>query len=427
MTSKSSVLFEKALKYIPGGVNSPVRAYNSVGGNPFYVKSAKGSKIYTEDDKELIDYICSWGPNILGHANPTVLEAVNKACEKGLSFGANHEGEIILAEMLVNALPSVDKVRLVSSGTEATMSAIRLARGYTKRDLVVKFEGCYHGHVDGLLIKAGSGAMTLGEPDSAGIPKDYAKNTILAKYNNIENLQTVFSKYSDQIAAIIIEPVAGNMGVVLPNLDFLKACRDLTKKHNSLLIFDEVITGFRLCYGGAQNYYDIIPDLTCLGKIIGGGMPIGAYGGRAEIMNLVSPLGPVYQAGTLSGNPVAVAAGIATLKELQKDNFYETLEGKRKLITDTLAEEIEKQGIEANINFIGSAFTLFNTKEKVKDFDSAMTCNTERFGILFNLLLEKGILIPPSQFEANFVSQAHTNEDLERTVIIYKECLNSLS
>jgi glutamate-1-semialdehyde 2,1-aminomutase len=414
--TKSAELFEIAKQIIPGGVNSPVRAYKSVGLNPPFIRSAKGSKIVDADGNEYIDYIGSWGPMILGHACPEVIEEIKKASEEGTSYGAPTEKEIKLAQLICSAVPSIEMVRMVSSGTEAVMSAIRLARGFTGRNKILKFEGCYHGHSDGLLVKAGSGALTTGVPDSAGVPLDYVRNTLTAVYNNCGELEEMFKVSGGELAAVIIEPVAGNMGVVLPDIAFLEAVRKLTREYGALLIFDEVITGFRLAYGGAQGYFNITPDLTVFGKIIGGGMPVGAYGGRKDIMNLISPNGPVYQAGTLSGNPVAMAAGIKTL-EILRDNplIYEDLARKAEQLEAAFIEASEKHGIPLSINRLGSLLSAFFTKEKVSDFKSAMKSDTEIFKKYFAYMLEAGIYIAPSQYEAMFVSRAHSAEDLEET------------
>jgi glutamate-1-semialdehyde 2,1-aminomutase len=426
-STKSSELFEIAKEIIPGGVNSPVRAFKSVGLNPPFIKSAKGSKIYDADGKEYIDYVGSWGPMLLGHAHPEVVDEIKRAVEDGTSFGAPTEREIKLAQLIIEAVPSVEMIRMVSSGTEAVMSAIRLARGFTGRDKILKFEGCYHGHSDGLLVKAGSGALTSGVPDSAGVPQDYAKNTLTASYNDCEELEKVFKASGNHLAAVIIEPVAGNMGVVLPNIEFLKLVRRLTNEYGAVLIFDEVITGFRVSYHGAQGHFNIIPDLTIFGKIIGGGMPVGAYGGRKDIMSMISPVGPVYQAGTLSGNPVAMAAGIKTL-EILKDNpsIYE--------ITAEMAEELEKEYIKAaekyhipmTVNRIGSVLSPFFTKDKVVDYKSAIKSDKDMFKKYFAIMLEAGIYIAPSQYEGIFLSAAHSKEDIEITAKVIDEAFRRL-
>lgn len=413
---KSRAVFEKSCNLMPGGVNSPVRAYRSVGLTPPIIERASGSEITDIDGNHYIDYIGSWGPMILGHAHPNVVSAIKEAAEKGTSYGAPTENELLLAQMISDAVPSIEMLRLVNSGTEAAMSAIRLARGYTGRNLIVKFEGCYHGHSDGLLVKAGSGALTSGIPDSAGVPKDYSQNTIVATYNDLQGLEQLFHTVGEKIAAVIIEPVAANMGVVLPQEGFLKFLRKITQDYGSLLIFDEVITGFRLSYGGAQEYFGITPDLTVLGKIIGGGMPMGAYGGRKEIMSQVAPVGPVYQAGTLSGNPVAVAAGISTLRTIkQMNDFYSHLDRLGGQLENIFSATAERYGINVSINRIGSLMSVFFNKNQVIDYKTAINSDTELFRKYFSLMLNNGIYIAPSQFEALFLSDAHTEIDLEKT------------
>lgn len=418
MSNKISLeLFEKAKQIIPGGVNSPVRAFRSVGLNPPFIKKAAGSKIIDIDGNEYIDYVGSWGPMILGHANPEVIEEIIEAAQDGTSFGAPTGREVELAQIICEAVPSVEMVRMVSSGTEAVMSAIRLARGFTGRDKILKFEGCYHGHSDGLLVKAGSGALTTGVPDSAGVPADYARNTLTASYNNIDEVESIFKSVGNELAAVIIEPVAGNMGVVLPDIEFLKSLRMLTERYGALLIFDEVITGFRVSYGGAQGYYGITPDLTVFGKIIGGGMPVGAYGGRKDIMSMISPSGPVYQAGTLSGNPVAMAAGIKTLKMLRDNpSIYKQLDEKAERLEKAFTDAARKYGIPSTVNRIGSMLSAFFAGERVVDYKTAVKSDTKRFARYFAGMLGHGIYIAPSQFEAMFVSHAHSDEDIERTV-----------
>ena len=419
MKTKSELLFEKAKKCIPGGVNSPVRAFGSVGMSPRFIESAKGSYIIDVDGKEYIDYVCSWGPGILGHAHPQVIEAVQKACEKGLTYGAPTEKELELAELIADLIPSMPVNRLVSSGTEAVMSAIRVARGFTGRDKIIKFRGCYHGHSDGLLVKAGSAALTTSVPDSAGVPADYTKNTLVASYNDQSSVERLFEENEGEIAAVLVEPVAANMGVVLPEEGFLPFLRDITKKNGSLLIFDEVITGFRLALGGAQQYYGVMPDLTTLGKIVGGGMPIGAYGGRKEIVDMVSPVGPVYQAGTLSGNPIATTAGIETLKILKQDiNIYNRLEKKTELLAETVREV--GNGI-ISVNQIGSLMSIFFTPETVKDYEGAVSSDTDAYAEYFRYMLGHGIYLAPAQFEAMFVSDAHSEEDIQKTIFAMKE------
>ena len=421
MENRSKELFEAAKRHIPGGVNSPVRAFGAVGRTPRFIASAYGDRIIDADGNEMIDYVCSWGPGILGHAHPRVIKQVQKACENGLTYGAPTEKEVILAELIAELIPSMEVSRLVSSGTEAVMSAIRVARGYTKRDKIIKFKGCYHGHSDGLLVKAGSAALTTSVPDSAGVPADYTKHTLVALYNNPDSVEALFQQNPKEIAAVIVEPVAANMGVVLPEPGFLEFLRNITTKYGALLIFDEVITGFRLSLGGAQEYYHITPDLTTLGKIVGGGMPIGAYGGKREIMEMVSPLGAVYQAGTLSGNPIATTAGIETLRILKEDpTIYQRLEAKAEKIAHVVLEATEGS---VSVNQIGSLLSVFFTKEKVKDYHSALSSDTSRYAAYFSYLLDRGIYIAPSQFEAMFLSDAHTEEDIEQTCRIIKEAI----
>jgi len=417
----SRSLFQEAQRYIPGGVNSPVRACGSVGCDPVFIKRASGSRVYDTDGREYIDYIGSWGPMILGHAFPPVADAIRKAVEQGTSYGAPTEMEIEMAQLVVDAIPSIDMVRMVSSGTEAAMSAIRLARAYTKKDMIIKFEGCYHGHADSLLVKAGSGVATLGIPGSPGVPEDLAKLTITVPYNDIEALTSAVARYRDRIACVIVEPVAGNMGVVPPLPGFLEGVREITADSDILLIFDEVITGFRLTYGGFQNSAGITPDLTCLGKIIGGGLPVGAFGGRHDIMEKLAPTGPVYQAGTLSGNPLAMAAGIAALKALQKPGVYDILEEKTVRLCDGIKQILEKKRISHRINRVGSMFTLFFTSDDVTDFDSAAKSDTKIFARHFEKMLAGGIMVAPSQFEASFVSLAHTDEDIKTTLAVIEQ------
>jgi len=412
----SDKLFAEAKRYIPGGVDSPVRAFRAVGGRPLFISKGQGSYIYDVDGNAYIDYVCSWGPLILGHAHPRIIAALNNVIEKGTSFGAPTERETILARMITSAMPSMELVRFVNSGTEATMSALRLARAFTGRDKIVKFSGCYHGHSDGLLAKAGSGITTLGLPDSAGVTKAYTRNTVVAAYNNLDGVKRIFSRFGRQIAAIIIEPVAANMGVVLPRPGFLEGLRRISADNGSLLIFDEVITGFRLAYGGAQSVYKVTPDLTCLGKIIGGGLPVGAYGGRKDIMELVAPLGPVYQAGTLSGNPLAMAAGIEALSILSEPNTYEKLDMRTKMLAQGLERAAAKAGVKLSIARAGSMLTPFFNARGVTDYDSALSSDTALYARFFNHMLEQGIYLPPSQFEAVFTSLAHTEEDIEKTL-----------
>ena len=413
-TKQSQILFDQARRVIPGGVNSPVRACRSVGCDPLFIKRAQGATIVDVDDNTYIDFVCSWGPMIAGHAHPDIVRAIADTSVNGTSFGAPTPSEITLAEMVVEAVPSIEKVRFVNSGTEATMSAIRLARGYTGRNIVVKFDGCYHGHADSFLVKAGSGVATLGIPGSPGVPEDIVKNTISIPYNNIEILEKTLLDESLDIACVILEPVAGNMGCVVPDKAFLERARALTSQLGIVLIFDEVITGFRLAYGGAQQYFSISPDLTCLGKIIGGGLPVGAYGGKAEIMDQIAPDGPVYQAGTLSGNPLAMAAGIATLKILQQPGFYSTLNDKAEACAARLQAIGQGSGIEVQFNGVGSLMTVFFTDQPVVDFESAMSADTDRYGEHYRNMLSRGIYLAPSQFEVALISAAHTPEALKK-------------
>lgn len=410
---KSKELFDKAKRYIPGGVNSPVRAFGAVGGVPRFIDRAEGSHIWDVDGNDFIDYVCSWGPGILGHAHPRVIDAVKKACDKGLTYGAPTAREVEMAELLSEMIPSMASSRLVSSGTEAVMSAIRVARGFTGRDKIVKFEGCYHGHSDGLLVRAGSAALTTSVPNSAGVPKDFTGHTLVASYNDKDSVEKLFAAHKGQIAAVIVEPVAANMGVVLPEEGFLPFLREITKREGALLIFDEVITGFRLAPGGAQSYFGVTPDLTTLGKIVGGGMPIGVYGGRKEIMDRVSPVGPVYQAGTLSGNPIATAAGLETLRILQEDpGIYRRLEKKAERIAQTARREGE--GL-VSVNQIGSLLSIFFVPNGVKNYEDAVNSDKEDYAEYFHYMLEHGIYLAPSQFEAMFVSDAHSDEDIDST------------
>jgi len=414
--SKSQLLYQESVKYMPGGVNSPVRAYKAVGGNPIFINRANGSKIYDVDGNEYIDYVCSWGPLILGHAHPEVAAALNERISKGTSYGAPTELELEMARIITDAVPSIEMVRMVSSGTEATMSAIRLARGYTNRSKIVKFEGCYHGHGDSFLIKAGSGALTLGIPTSPGVPGEIAQLTITAPYNNLEKLREIFADEGENIAAVIIEPVAGNMGVIPPKPGYLNGLRELTRQYDSLLIFDEVITGFRLAFGGAQELYNVSPDLTCLGKIIGGGLPVGAYGGKKEIMEQMAPTGPIYQAGTLSGNPLAMVAGITTLKILQNGDVYQKLEEKSAKLASGLSEAAKKADAKVSFNRVGSMLCTFFTEEKVVDYNTASTSDTQKYASFFQKMLEEGIYLAPSQFETAFVSLLHEDEEIDKTI-----------
>ncbi len=412
---RSAALFERAARVIPGGVNSPVRAFRAVGGTPPFIARGEGARIWDADGNCYLDYVGSWGPLLLGHAHPDVVAAIEDAARGGTSFGLPTEREVELAELICGAMPSIEMVRLVNSGTEATMSALRLARAFTRRELVVKFEGCYHGHVDSLLVKAGSGVATLGIPDTTGVPAAFAETTIALPYNSVAAVEQAFARYGDRIAAVIVEPVAGNMGCVPPAPGFLEALRDLTMRHGALLVFDEVMTGFRLALGGAQQVYGIRPDLTTLGKVIGGGLPIGAYGGRADIMRMVAPSGPVYQAGTLSGNPVAVSAGLATLKRLkQHPEIYTQLEQRTARLAAAASGRI-------TVNRAGSMITFFFTSGPVTDYESARRCDTARFARFHRWLLERGICLPPSQFEAAFVSAAHGDEEIAQTVEAIRE------
>ena len=413
--TKSEELFKIAKEIMPGGVNSPVRAFNAVGKTPFFVEKANGAYIYDVDGNKYIDYVCSWGPGILGHAYPKVIEAVKNVCDNGLTFGASTEKEIILAELIKKCVPSMEMMRLVSSGTEAVMSAVRVARGFTGREKIIKFTGCYHGHSDGLLMKAGSGLLTGSIPNSAGIPKEYAKYTLLAEYNNEDSVKTLMEDNGDDIACIVVEPVAANMGVVPPKKGFLKFLRDITKKYGALLIFDEVITGFRLSLGGAQKYYGITPDLSTFGKIVGGGMPLAVYGGRKDIMSCVAPQGPVYQAGTLSGNPIAVTAGIETLKILMDNNeIYDEIDKK--------ALELEKayKDIGLQVNRVGSLLSPFFTDNPVENYTDVMKSDLHKFSLYFNYMLENGVYVAPSQFESMFVSYAHSKEIIDKTADIIR-------
>lgn len=424
---KSKQLFNKSKKIMPGGVNSPVRAFQAVGLTPPFIVKAKGSKIYDQDGNIYIDYVGSWGPMILGHAHDDVIVSIKASVDLGTSFGAPTEKEFILAGIICDAIESIEAVRMVNSGTEAAMSALRVARGYTGRDKILKFEGCYHGHSDGLLVKAGSGALTLGTPNSKGIPVDFVKHTLTGTYNNSEEVINIFKKYGEELAAVIVEPVAANMGVVVPEKEFLVTLRSLCDKYGTVLIFDEVITGFRLSYGGAQEYFDIIPDLTILGKIIGGGMPVGAYGGRKEIMNMISPVGSVYQAGTLSGNPVAMEAGISTLKLLRDTkNIYNDLDNKGNILEEALIELSKKYHIGLSVNRIGSLLGVFFNENKVKNYNDALKSNQILFKKYFKELLENKIYIAPSAFEAMFISTAHSKEDMDITIKVLDETFNKL-
>lgn len=412
---KSKALYEEAVHLMPGGVNSPVRAFKNVKLDPIYMEKGKGSKIYDVDGNEYIDYVLSWGPLILGHANDNVVSKLKEVMEKGTSFGANTKYENKLAKLVIDRVPSIEMVRMVNSGTEATMSALRLARGYTGRDKILKFEGNYHGHGDSLLIKAGSGVATLGLPDSPGVPESIAQNTITVPYNDQESVRYAFEQYGDDIAAVIVEPVAGNMGVVPPVNDFLSFLREITNEYQSLLIFDEVMTGFRVGYHCAQGHFNVTPDLTCLGKVIGGGLPVGAYGGKREIMEKVAPAGDIYQAGTLSGNPLAMTAGFETLNALTEQSYVE-MNKKADRLTEGFKQAAEKYGVPLQVNRAGSMIGFFFTNEKVVDFKSAKTSDLEWFSTYYKGMLEEGIFLPPSQFEGMFLSTEHSDEDIEKTI-----------
>jgi glutamate-1-semialdehyde 2,1-aminomutase len=414
--NQSKKLFEEAQRYLPGGVDSPVRAFKAVGGTPLFIKRGQGSRLYDEDGNEFIDYVGSWGPLILGHAHPRVVKAIKKAVEHGSSFGAPTQLETTLAKLICRAMPSIEMVRFVNSGTEATMSAIRLARAFTGRSKVVKFAGCYHGHSDGLLAKAGSGMATLGIPTSPGVPAAVTADTLVAPYNNVEAVEQLFKDFASDIAAVIVEPIAGNMGVVLPQPGFLERLRSLTRQYGALLIFDEVITGFRVAYGGAQQLYGVTPDLTCLGKIIGGGLPVGAYGGRRDIMQMVAPSGPVYQAGTLAGNPLAMTAGIETITILKESGAYQELEKKTSLLEKGIIQAANKVGVDIQLPRVGSMFTVFFATDPVTDYDTAIRADTSLYAQFFHHMLSQGIYFPPSQFEAAFVSAAHTHKDIQSTI-----------
>ncbi len=416
MGSRSTKLFHRAQKTIPGGVNSPVRAFKAVGGHPLFIRRGFGPHLEDVDGKTYIDYVCSWGPLILGHAHPAVVKAIQNAAARGTSFGAPTELELELAEIITSAFPSVEMVRMVNSGTEACMSAIRLARSFTNRDKIVKFSGCYHGHADGLLVTAGSGAATLNIPSSYGVPGGYLSETIVLPFNNLQACEQLFTERGNQIAAVLVEPIPGNMGVVYPQDGFLAGLRKITRRHNSLLIFDEVITGFRVAWGGAQTQFKIKPDITCLGKIIGGGLPVGAYGGRRDIMELVAPLGGMYQAGTLSGNPVAIAAGLATLKELKKKGTYSRLDAMGKELCTGIRDKAEEHGITVRVEECGSMFTVFFSAKPPACYEDAKESDVEQFRDFFQGMLRAGIYLPPSQFEAAFISLAHTKKDIRRTI-----------
>ncbi len=425
--TRSHQLFKTAQRLIPGGVNSPVRAFRSVGSDPLFIKRASGSHIYDEDNNEYIDYVGSWGPMILGHTHPDVVSAVKLCLENGSSFGAPTELEITLAQMVIDAVPSIEMVRMVSSGTEATMSAIRLARGYTGRDKIIKFSGCYHGHADSLLVKAGSGAATFGVPDSPGVPADFAKHTLTAEFNSLESVKKLVIENIGQIACIIVEPVAGNMGTVPPKPGFLEGLREISTNEGIILIFDEVMSGFRVAYGGAQSLYAVTPDMTTLGKIIGGGLPVGAFGGRRDIMEKLSPTGGIYQAGTLSGNPLAMTAGIATLKLLQTPGFYEQLEEKSNHLAEGIAKAAKDAGYPVYSTRVGSMFCTFFTSRDVYDWPTASACDTKAFARFFLAMLNKGIYLAPSQFETAFVSAAHGIKEIEATIEAAQDCFKLIA
>jgi glutamate-1-semialdehyde 2,1-aminomutase len=422
----SQMLFNRALKLIPGGVNSPVRACKSVGADPVFINRAQGCLIFDADGNHYIDYIGSWGPLILGHRHPAVIEAITSVLERGTSFGAPIDLEVQLAQMVIEAVPSVEMVRMVNSGTEATMSAVRLARGVTQRDTIIKFDGCYHGHADTLLVAAGSGVATLGIPGSPGVPESVAQHTLSVPYNDTDCLKKVMEKQGEFVACIIVEPVAGNMGLVPPAQGFLEALRELADRYGSILIFDEVMTGFRVAYGGAQALYGVTPDLTCFGKIIGGGLPVGAYGGKRELMSKIAPQGSVYQAGTLSGNPVAMAAGIATLEQIQKDGFYEALDAKAEHLLSGLEQAAVKADIPVQAKRVGSMLGFFFNDKNVQNFDDAKTCDLNRFSAFYNGMRQNGIYIAPSQFEALFISSAHETEHIETTIKAAEKVFNQL-
>ena len=415
-TDRSNTLFTRALELFPGGVNSPVRAFRAVGGKPHFIERGEGAYLFDVDGNRFIDYVLSWGPLILGHAHPVVVAALEKSIRGGASFGAPSPLEVELAELIQQAMPSMEMMRFVNSGTEATMSALRLARAYTGRNKVIKFEGCYHGHADLLLVQAGSGVATLGLPDSPGVPPSTTRDTLVARYNDLDSVVALFGQFPMEIAAVIIEPVAGNMGVVPPEYEFLAGLRQLTERHDALLVFDEVMTGFRVHPGGAQSLYKIIPDLTTLGKVIGGGLPVGAYGGRQDIMELIAPSGAVYQAGTLSGNPLAMSAGIATLKVLQTEGIWDKLEAGANRIVSGIEKTAKQAQINVRTTRVGTMFSVFFTDQHVTDWNSVRSCDTNLFSKYFLAMMENGVYLPPSQFEANFVSLAHSNEIIEKTL-----------
>jgi glutamate-1-semialdehyde 2,1-aminomutase len=424
--TRSRELFAEALNYIPGGVNSPVRAFRAVGGQPFFAERAKGARVWDVDGNEYIDYVGTWGPAILGHAHPPIIRAIQKAAEHGTSFGIPNALEVRMAKLIREAVPSVQKVRMCNSGTEACMSAIRLARGFTKRDKIIKFDGCYHGHTDSLLVKAGSGALTFGNPDSAGVPASFTQHTIVLPFNDVDAVKAAFAANPGQVAGIILEPVPGNAGLYLPKPGYLEALSEITRSDGALLIFDEVMTGFRLAFGGAQQRFGIIPDLSCFGKIIGGGLPVGAFGGRAEIMDCLAPLGPVYQAGTLSGNPLAMAAGITALEELQSGNVYCQLEERAQQLEEGMRLAAKRAGVPVQFNACGSMFCGYFTDKPVHNLADAMHSDRVRFGKFFHSMLEQGVYLAPSQFEAGFISAAHSADDIDKTVAAAAEAMKGL-
>ncbi|NRA82281.1 MAG: glutamate-1-semialdehyde 2,1-aminomutase [Gammaproteobacteria bacterium] len=426
--SRSQDLFEQAQQTIPGGVNSPVRAFTGVGGSPLFIEKADKALITDVDGKEYIDYVGSWGPMILGHNHPEIRQAVIDQAANGLSFGAPTELEIMMAEKVRELVPSMEQVRMVSSGTEATMSAIRLARGFTNRDKILKFEGCYHGHADSLLVKAGSGALTLGQPSSPGIPADFAKHTLIATYNDIASVEALFEQYGDEISCIIVEPVAGNMNCIPPTDNFLQKLRAVCDKYQALLIIDEVMTGFRVALGGAQAYYDVKPDITTLGKVIGGGMPVGAFGGRKDVMQYIAPTGPVYQAGTLSGNPIAMAAGLKALELLCQPGLHDSLSAKTKQVAEGFKAAANKHGIPMAINYVGAMFGFFFTEqEQVNCFEQVTKCNIEQFNTFFHLMLEEGVYLAPSAYEAGFLSTAHGEQEIADTLAAADRCFAKMA
>ena len=425
---KSEALFLQAQKHIPGGVNSPVRAFKAVGGTPPFIVKADGPYIYDADGKQYIDYVQSWGPMVLGHNNDKIRQAVIDAAQNGLSFGAPTESEVTMAELVNSLVPSMEMLRMVNSGTEATMSAIRLARGVTGKDKILKFEGCYHGHADALLVKAGSGALTLGVPSSPGIPEDFAKHTLTMEFNNLASVKQAFEQYGDDIACIIVEPVAGNMNCIPPVDGFLQGLRDICDQYQSVLIFDEVMTGFRVARGGAQEHYSVVPDLTCLGKVIGGGMPVGAFGGKAEIMRQIAPTGPIYQAGTLSGNPVAMAAGLAALTQIKAEGLYEQLSNTTAQIAEGIKAIANKYGVPMTVNYAGSMFGIFFTDiERVTNYQQAINCDTETFNRFYHGMLKRGVYMAPASYEAGFVSAAHSPEIVEKTLLVADEVFAELT